>query len=806
MMKEITLHIEKLYKNDLPMEACQVAVAFPKGELPAENLSRLVLTEDGSALPLQLLPTSEWGDGSIRYLLIRFQADIPGNKGKTLILRERNAAEAAEDISSPLQIRKTGDGFFVDNGPLSFSLSDGADSVFSSVSLQRSEEAPPLTFTGAQLRGPVLKCGGKEASLHIDRWTMAESGPVLAIFEGEGHYDQPYRTRCNVRLTVTAGKPWADLGVRLFNDSETALEPDSWIFYVKSSADSMLTDALPEAATEVIDSTGCGDMNRTCREEGILHTTGTGELAAHEASFRESAPMGTRTAIGISNYKTRFTLAGNGETLSKEIHAPFLIGEANEHFAEVLYGTFFADYCTPEGGVCATVYQAQQNYPKAVKAEGNGLAAYLIPEGTEKVHFAPGMAREQRILLHFHGPQTTLEALDDRSLIYQMPVQPFIDPSVYDRAGVFPPIVTPPELLDPEVERVLADKADHHGRAYGMMNWGDFPDSNYTAQGRGNGRLVWTNNEYDYPHAMFLMYARTGVRRFLDYAVTAARHWMDVDVCHYHQDPLRIGGQWEHTAGHVGLPLSEGGPEGVMVCSHEWVEGLLDYWHFSGDRRARDTAIGIGENVLRLLETPMYQKPGEASARETGWALRTLSALYTETREERWLHKCHRIIRQFEEWNDKYGAWLAPYTDNTVIRVGFMISVAIGSLMRYYRLFPEENLKILILSAIDDLTENFRNPYGLFYYKELPSLQRNGNNTLLLEAMFIGYELTGDTKYLECGLPTFRLSIRDVDANGGGKRIVEDAVLVGSTPTKSFAQGFLPLVQFYNALVREGML
>ena len=45
---------------------------------------------------------------------------------------------------------------------------------------------------------------------------------------------------------------------------------------------------------------------------------------------------------------------------------------------------------------------------------------------------------------------------------------------------------------------------------------------------------------------------------------------MDVDVCHYSDNPLRIGGQWEHTAGHC--------KNGIMVCSHEWVEGLIDYY------------------------------------------------------------------------------------------------------------------------------------------------------------------------------------------------------------------------------------
>lgn len=111
-----------------------------------------------------------------------------------------------------------------------------------------------------------------------------------------------------------------------------------------------------------------------------------------------------------------------------------------------------------------------------------------------------------------------------------------------------------------------------------MLNWGDTVDQGYTVQGRGGGKPVWSNNEYDYPHACALMYARTGVRRFMDYLIVSAKHWMDIDVCHYSSNPLRIGGQWEHTAGHC--------KNGVMVCSHEWVEGLLDYYHLQVIREA----------------------------------------------------------------------------------------------------------------------------------------------------------------------------------------------------------------------------
>ena len=240
---------------------------------------------------------------------------------------------------------------------------------------------------------------------------------------------------------------------------------------------------------------------------------------------------------------------------------------------------------------------------------------------------------------------------------------------------------------------------------------------------------------------------------------------MDVDVCHYSPDPLLQGGQWEHSRRHV--------LDSCMVCSHQWVEGLLDLYHLTGEDRALRTALGIGENVLRLLETPAYQVSGESNARETGWALRTLTALYTETWDRKWVARAEWIVSHFVQWQQEYGSWVAPYTDNTLIHVPFMIGVAIGSLYRYYRVFPSEQLKQLMLSAVDDLLESCMTEVGLFYYKELPSLNRLGNNTLLLEAMAIGFRLSGDEKYLRAGLPSFWRDIRSTGRSIGQKTLME---------------------------------
>lgn len=505
---------------------------------------------------------------------------------------------------------------------------------------------------------------------------------------------------------------------------------------------------------------------------------------------------GSKCTTGISNYKTKFT-ESNGEEVFTYIDAEMLKYESNEHNAEVFYGTFFGDLTNAEMGITAGVYQAHQNFPKAVRVSGGRMEVMLVPEGIGNVKMETGMAREQRVMYYFHSSDEDLQSINNRTIIYQMPDKPVVSPEVFKNAGVYPDVFA--EGYNYDIELFLMSKADEHSRAYGMMSWGDSPDMGYTAQGRGNGALVWTNNEYDFPHACALQYARTGTRRFLDYVLVTAQHWMDVDVCHYSSDPLIYGGQYEHCHGHI---LGK-----HIACSHEWVEGLLDYYHFTGNRDAYNTAIGIGKNILRLLETPMFHNVGEANARETGWALRSLTALYIETNDEKWLEKCDWIVGHFEEWENKYGLWLAPYTDNTAIRVVFMISVAVGSLMRYYRVHPQEKIKAMILRAVRDLCDNARLENGLFYYKELPSLKRLGNNPLILEALTIAYELSGDEEYIRAGLPTLKY-VMSYKAAGlsFNKRIEEDSLIQGAMGTKSFAQLMIPVTVFYVAADRLGVL
>lgn len=832
----IDICFDKLYRYDRDGEPCCIGIPVREGELwDTEGVS---VYQEGKRLPIQAKATSRHKDGSVRFLFLRFLADLPGNKGTVLQCdlqggdaEERHRANGDMDGKgrtegeaqnggggagrhgtgiwpegiSPLEVNTDETGITVcipaacggTDRSLSFRTEHNGQSLFSWLN------AAGRIYGREQFEGPFLKDGeGRTYGMRTGRWRIVEQGPVCAVLKASGSNIAEEKNApgidFEIKLTAWAGKPWVEVSYRIINTTEHPLHVASLVFRLLRTPEDVLTeDPGFVCMRKTPDSTGCGDAadGPGFGEGPVFHARGAEEA---ENAAKRTPVKHVRTCVGSSNYRTDFDLGRDGAAVSRVVDADWLLHEANEHFPEVFYGTFFADCTDGEGGVCATVFQAQQNYPKAVRADRSGLSVMLVPENVEKVVMQAGMSREQKFLLHFHDAGESLTEIDNRSLIYQMPDRPYLSPETHRDAGVWPDVFA--DKWDMEVERCLTDRADGHCRAYGMLNFGDSYDAGYTNQGRGGGNPVWCNNEYDYPHACALLYVRTGIRRFLDYNIASCGHWMDVDVCHYHPDTQYIGGQWEHTEGHC--------IHGKMVCSHEWVEGLLDYYHFTGDERGLETALGIGENVLRLLDGPMYAKVGEANARETGWALRTLTALYVETRDEKWLPKCGRIIQDFKVWEEQYGNWLAPYTDNTVIRVGFMISVAIGSVMRYYREFPDPALKEMMLRAVDDLIENcYVEKWGVFYYKELPSLNRTGGNTLLLEALAIAYELSGDAGYLKPGIATFQNALADSPAGStGAKKKVQDAVIVGNASSKNFAQSMIPLAVYYRAASECGIL
>ena len=120
-----------------------------------------------------------------------------------------------------------------------------------------------------------------------------------------------------------------------------------------------------------------------------------------------------------------------------------------------------------------------------------------------------------------------------------------------------------------------------------------------------------------------------------------------------------------------------------MTPSHEWVEGLLDYYYLTGRKEGLDAAYGVAENIMRHMAQPRMRTPGDAQTREGGWALRAMVSMALATGEERFTAEASRLVDLFLSWDQMYGGMLAPYTSHTMPRVVFMISLTVNSIARY---------------------------------------------------------------------------------------------------------------------------
>lgn len=739
----LLLHFPKLSRFDRIAEPATCAVPFPQGRLePNESVA---VRREGQISPTQTRPTALWPDGSVKWLLVDTLVDLPGNAAADYELSAGTKAPLPPD---PVRAADVENAPRIETGRLTLQLvAPGEAGLLRSIAVDGQEVAAE-----GELAGPEITVGGERlcATVDEDGWRVVEPGPVRLVLEADGVHvgaDGARMLDFTARVTAWAGKPWSELHYRIIN---------------REDDESLQIDAI------------CWSMSPDVPADGV------------------------ESAITVSNYRSSTQTAEGGQELRRLIDAEYLLYTSNEQIPEVNYGTFTAHWRHHErGGIAASLFQAYQNFPKALGVGPEGLRVEIVPADSDGLTLLRGMAKGHRFLLHPHTGDISQEEVIVRGLQYQMPDRPSVAPEVYREADVMPDLFVDEPVA--RVERRLLDLADSRTRAFGMLHWGDGPERGYTDQGRGRGDLVYCNLEYDFPRAALIMFARTGERRMLDYLLVSAEHWMEVDVCHHSDDPLRHQGMIVHSARHA---------SGGITVSHEWVEGMLDYYHQTGDRFALETALGVGENVLRHLERMMARGVGAFSARETGWAIRTLVALYEETHEERWLEPAETIVGHFEQWMNEHGAWLSPYTDHTLVRVPFMITVAVNGLMCYYRARPEERVKRMVVQAIDDLLEHCMMYDGRFYYKELPSLQRRGAGTQSLQGLAHAYTLTGDDRYLRAGMDSFELSLQpEAPGWSGGKYAHDDAVIDPRGPgPKSFPACLEPIGRFYRCAVEAGLL
>jgi len=717
----------------LPVEPVTFSLPFAQGALP--NAGNLRVLDGSRALPLQTRVLSRWPDGSMRWVLAHVQADLPGDKPARLTYDD--AATSPASAPARVSVQDDANGWRVNTGPLDVLISRSAFDLLHEVRLN----GKTILEKGAMNGGFAYQSEGRRHDMaggRVESTEWVERGPLRALLTVKGRHSGDNGLGFRVSLEFYAGKPWVRVQYQIIMDQPRPCEAiSSW----------------------------------------DLRITPPGRA--------------TRCEAALGHYRCNSAPGQPGDPKRIKINAETALYSAFESIPESYVSNCWADWDAPDlGGVALSVFQAMQNLPKAVASSPDALEMELLPSDEPPLALQRGMAKTHSIQLHFHPPASPLIDLNLRSFLFQLPCQPRLEAQTYAQAAAFHAPL-PARRYD-RLDYYLHHRACNAPRAFGILHWGDYVEHSYTAQGRGKGRPVWCNGEYDPAHVYYFMHAIFGERWLRDYAAVSARHWMDVDLCHDSDDPLIRGGLFVHSAGH--------NTAGVGI-SHEWLCGLLDHYHFTGEAEALEAALSIGENILRHLDQPAYRdNPTLTSTRSMGWALRSLGPLWVETGDPRYRKACEFIADTFLAWAGKLGGMTYTYTEHLHARIPFMISLTCESLRQWAAISGDKRVSDLIVRQARDLVDHCIGLGGLMYYKEPPFLHRRQPMLHVLPPLAEAWRLTGDPAFLRAA---YRVVEAKLDAGFAGRKDVaskiafEDAVLLGGESW--VASDLEPLLYFYSA-------
>jgi hypothetical protein len=315
------------------------------------------------------------------------------------------------------------------------------------------------------------------------------------------------------------------------------------------------------------------------------------------------------------------------------------------------------------GGIGFGLRWFWQLYPKAFEVRSDGrVRLELFPETARPQNIYMGVAKTHEMIVSFDG--TNLSAHVDQPLYAVAPPKWYTrDTHALGRLVESSPDAIKPEYW-PLVERydrwlvasrdaVLAKRdrgVQFEGRTfdeYGMLNFGDAIHKLITRSNRPDYGVHWETEYYDFPHALFLHFFRTGDLVSLRTAIEASAHLADVDISHYDMDPSLYG------APRTGPGLNHWTrySNGVFTASATWAfyknESLFDRYLLTGDPWSRDVArlsadCGVNNNGLDL----------HSNTRSIGHGLFGMMKAYEVFGDRKYLDRANWIIDCVQTWQD----------------------------------------------------------------------------------------------------------------------------------------------------------
>ena len=725
MSKIVELSVANTLKVNRNQEPISTGVPLPR-ELQIKDTKKLKLRdESGHEVPAQFQPLAWWTDKrTVKWVLVHFQADVPYHSSSKYTLHYDSEFDG--NIASPVA-QVENERVLIDTGGLRCSIEKVAG-IFAEFKVKT--ESLWWNCTSGDSAGPELiltTMDDKKWRLGAPReFIVEDNGSERAVLKLTGNYESMEKKGYS--------HPSFTYEVRLE-------------FYK-----------------------GHADMKWT-------HTI-IGQQADELAGLVLHVPLADATCM-----------LGHDQ---KNVHS-FYVNDANQSYSIIqesedkwVQGELEQDHKQKGNGrhdwwirakidditAIATVKHFYQRYPKGLTGDHRGIQVNLLPYLSEnKDSFVPanqikdryelreGEARTHEIGIAFYPPTVDEETIANFSNVFHHPLQALASWEWYTESGALGELLPRSDRF-PEYEQAVDESLEIYlGRRetfhlYGDRNYGD---DQYTGPGS------WNNGEYDYIHVGMLHFLRgAGADWYEKLAMPYAQHLMDIDVCHAgsYAGMIHQHNEWHNS-------------KRPKLGSHAWIRGLLEYYCFSGDFRARDVARMVADRWSKEI---IAKGVGEGTERGVTWPVLSMLGMYDTFPEDKYYQAAKILIDTVLVCHDPQEGHFkgVMFRETTKDYWGTFVigSPVLESLIMYYQSTGDERAKEAVINASRRLARlNFLDDIGAWEYTHsmLKGNERAHNaktDKMVTPAVLYGYLYSGEKDLLEKAEQAFKYSQATPAKNG----------------------------------------
>jgi len=621
-------------------EPVAIGVACPRGSVTRSERWTLI-DQRGRPVPVQATVLDRWGDGSVRWLLAEFQADVDADGASAYAL----APDAAAELPTGISIEHAGESVRVWTGVAAIDVPRTGSTFIASAEVagQSLLESTSIVAEDAS---------GARYQLAIQRTTIERAGALRAVIRIDG------------ALVDAARRPWLDVALRLH------------FFAGLGTAKVELSITNPRAAKHPGGAWDLGDpgsvLIRDLSIQLMPSRTRPGDVWGSIDGTDHMEPAGERFAVHQESSGGQRWQHPTHLTRERRVAARFRGFRAERGGREVegLRATPITSIGGGDTRVSVALPRFWQVCPKSIEADARHCAVAMFPRAHGDLHELQGGERSTLTLAMCFGRDTvTAEPL----AWMRSPLRVSADALAYRQAGVWAPLGAGSAMsvshYDALVTTAVRGPQSFLERReaideYGWRNFGELYADH-------EGALVsHYNNQYDAIAGFITRFTQTGEPQWWALADELAGHVTDIDLYHTTRDRAAYnGGYFWHTqhyqaagtATHRAYSKLTGSSGGGPCSEHNYTTGLMLHHFMTGSERSRAAVIQLATWVLDMddgsksrfrwidrrdtglasvTRSPDFHGPG----RGAGNSINALLDAHRLTGEPRFLEKADALI------------------------------------------------------------------------------------------------------------------------------------------------------------------